>query len=202
MKSRLQRWRVRISIFAAVGALAAAGVSGGRWEQRAPVVATALFSVGLVLVGAATLGRLWCSMYIAGRKTRQVVTEGPYSLCRHPLYFFTLVGLAGAGLCSETLLVPAALLLGFAACYPTVMRREEAELLHDHGEAYAAYAAATPRFLPRFSAFREPGSYTVNPRVFRKHLLNATVFLWAAVALEIMEECRDLGWLPVLWRIY
>jgi protein-S-isoprenylcysteine O-methyltransferase Ste14 len=51
------------------------------WE-RVPVVASVLFALGVVLVGIASIGRLWCTLYIAGRKAETLVTEGPYSICR------------------------------------------------------------------------------------------------------------------------
>jgi protein-S-isoprenylcysteine O-methyltransferase Ste14 len=38
------------------------------------------------------------------------------------------------------------------------MRREESELLQQHGAAFQAYAAAVPLFLPRFAAAKLPGA--------------------------------------------
>ena len=45
----------------------------------------------------------WSSLYIAGRKGRELVTVGPYSTCRNPLYFFSIVGAAGMGAQSGSL---------------------------------------------------------------------------------------------------
>ncbi len=36
-----------------------------------------LFLFGLILVGIATAGRLWCGLYISGRKNSQLVIHGP-----------------------------------------------------------------------------------------------------------------------------
>jgi steroid 5-alpha reductase family enzyme len=161
-----------------------------------------LFMAGLLLVGVATLGRLWCSFYIAGHKTKRLVTEGPYSLMRNPLYFFSLVGFIGVGLTSETLSLPIVLLLVFAAYYPAVIRREEQGLREIHGEAFEKYASSTSCFLPRLAGLTEPDAYDVNPRVFRRHLFDALIFIWCAGLLEVMEELRDLGWVKTLFRIY
>ncbi|MGB4295037.1 MAG: hypothetical protein WBJ16_05340 [Smithellaceae bacterium] len=58
-----------------------------------PFVSSILFLMGAVLVGVASMGRLWCSLYIAGYKAEILVTEGPYSITRNPLYFLVYWGL-------------------------------------------------------------------------------------------------------------
>ena len=69
-------------------------VSESAWEGSAmPFVSSILFLMGAVLVGVASMGRLWCSLYIAGYKTEILVTEGPYSITRNPLYFLVYWGL-------------------------------------------------------------------------------------------------------------
>jgi protein-S-isoprenylcysteine O-methyltransferase Ste14 len=202
MKSRLQKWRIRISVFAGVIFFAFASVTTSRWEEQAPLGSALLFFLGLVLIGLASLGRLWCSLYIAGYKTRRLVTEGPYSLSRNPLYFFSLVGFIGVGLASETLLLPAVLVLAFVSYYPAVIRAEEKKLRAVHSEAYGEYAKSTPCFFPALLKLTEPETYDVNPRVFRRHLLDALLFVWCAGVLELLEKLRDLGWITGLLTTY
>ncbi|MBN8965496.1 MAG: isoprenylcysteine carboxylmethyltransferase family protein [Rhizobiales bacterium] len=52
---------------------------------------------GIVAIVTCILGRTWASLYIGGRKIEQFVTNGPYSVMRNPLYFFSILGAAGAG---------------------------------------------------------------------------------------------------------
>lgn len=163
---------------------------------------TLLFTAGMLLVGVATLGRLWCSLYVAGRKKKELVSEGPYSLSRHPLYFFSLVGFLGVGLCSETLLIPVLLLLAFALYYPHVMRHEETTLRELHGTAFDEYVAATPYFFPRLTGMREPETYVVDVRRFRARMFDALLFVWCVGLLELLEELHKLGWLPTLFTVY
>src|SRR5882672_454668 len=60
---------------------------------------------GFMLVALACLGRIWCSLFIAGHKDEVLVTTGPYALCRHPLYSFSLLGALGLGLTSRSALL-------------------------------------------------------------------------------------------------
>lgn len=199
-KSQRRRLRISIVFGFLVFLFYCLGRSG--WQESWPLVASLLFLIGILLVGVATLGRAWCSLYIAGYKTSTLVMQGPYSISRNPLYFFSAIGVLGVGLCSETLLVPGILLLGFALYYPRVIRQEEEKLLEMHGEAYRAYLASTPRFFPRWSALQEPDHYSVTPRVFRKHLAEGMLFVWIVGVFEIVEALHRLDWVRVYWTIY
>jgi len=57
-----------------------------------------MLAAGILLAGVGALGRLWCSLYIGGRKTHELVSAGPYGWCRNPLYLFSLIGALGVGL--------------------------------------------------------------------------------------------------------
>jgi len=177
-------------------------ISQSAWESRSPLITSVLFLVGVLFVAIASLGRLWCSLYIAGWKTRVLITKGPYSMCRNPLYFFTLIGAIGVGLASERLLIPSILVLCFGLYYPWVIKEEENKLQMLHGERFRAYRRRVPRFFPRFSKLVEPREYVVNPTIFRKHVLSALWFVWLVGILEIIEALHDMGALPVVFKIY
>jgi len=110
------------------------------WEQKR-IISDTFFLIGVILVGIATVGRLWCLLYISGYKTETLITTGPYSACRNPLYFFSLLGGVGVGLASETLTIPLVILIGFALYYPFVIRAEEKKLhrLHDCSMLFGLY---------------------------------------------------------------
>jgi protein-S-isoprenylcysteine O-methyltransferase Ste14 len=149
--------------------------------------------IGFFLLATAVLGRLWCLAFIAGAKNETLITVGPYSIVRNPLYVLNLLGAVGLGLAVEN--PPLALLLGcgFALFYPGVVREEEARLGRLFGADYAAYRAATPRWFPKWSAYREPESWVISPRRFRKGLLGAMWFLWVFMIWEIVEEFELLA---------
>jgi protein-S-isoprenylcysteine O-methyltransferase Ste14 len=162
------------------------------------LVSTMLFLVGLVLVGIATVGRLWCSLYISGHKNSELITTGPYSLSRNPLYFFSLLGFAGIGFASETVSLGVVLALAMLAGYPPVIRREEAVLRERFGAEFEAYCARVPRFLPRLSGYVEPETYTVNPRLFRRTMLDVVWFIWFVGVLEFVEALHEYHYVKPL----
>jgi hypothetical protein len=150
-----------------------------------------LLGFGLLVVAA--LGRLWCLSFISGIKNEVLVTDGPYSVVRNPLYLFNFVGAVGLGLAVENPVLAALLAAGFALFYPGVVRREEAALQEAFGGAYARYRMSTPRWIPRWSGYQEPDQWTINPRRFRRGLLDAMWFLWAFMLWEMVEEIGILN---------
>lgn len=198
----VERWRIPATqVFVAL-LIGLVLFSRSRWSDRSPGVATALFAAGVVLVAVAALGRTWCSMYIAGHKGRVLVTQGPYSVCRHPLYLFSLIGGVGLGLTARSLTVPLILLAGFGTVYSLVVRREEEALHQAFGQAYDDYARATPRFLPKLSLLREPREHVVDPLVFRAHLLSTVWFLWLIALAAVVEALHDAHVLPAALALY
>jgi protein-S-isoprenylcysteine O-methyltransferase Ste14 len=162
------------------------------------LLSTILFLVGLVLVGAATVGRLWCSLYISGHKNAELITAGPYSLSRNPLYFFSLLGFAGIGFASETFSLGLALAAAMLIGYPAVIRQEEAVLRERFGAAFEAYCARVPRFLPKLSGYVEPDTYTVNPRLFRRTMFDVVWFVWFVGILEFVEALHEYHYVTPL----
>lgn len=194
--------RLRIPLSRAfVAALAFVLLFNGSWWARAGLMlGDLLTSLGLVLIGVATVGRLWCNLYIVGYKNRSLLTTGPYSICRNPLYFFSSIGAVGIGCMSESLVVTATIALLFAATYHGVILAEEARLAGLHGERWTRYAAEVPRFWPKLRLLSEPEQYTIHPRLFRRHLGDALWFAWAAALLLLVETLHEAGWLAVWWH--
>ncbi|MBT4137573.1 MAG: isoprenylcysteine carboxylmethyltransferase family protein [Candidatus Latescibacteria bacterium] len=75
----------------------------------------------------------------------QLVTTGPYHLCRHPLYFFgSLIFVAHPQMSHAHLVLTLWLVIYFwMGSYI-----EERRLLHQFGHTYQTYQETTPRFIP------------------------------------------------------
>ena len=202
MKNSIERARIAISRVFAVALIGLILVSGSHWQVDVPLLGSIMFCLGAMLVGVASLGRMWCSLYIAGYKTNKLITEGPYSMTRNPLYFFSFLGAVGIGLVTETFFFTLVMLIGFAIYYPMVIKSEEAKLLKLHSADYDAYFSKTPRFFPNFSALAEPQEYEVKPIIYRKHILDAVWFIWILGVLEILKELRVLDIMPTYFTFY
>lgn len=153
---------------------------------------------GFVLLSAAAFGRLWCLIYIAGRKSQELQTSGPYSIVRNPLYVFSFLGAVGFGLAVENPLLAILLAAAFAVYYPMIVRLEERRLVAVFGPAFGDYCSRTPRWLPDFSRYCEPDSLVVHPAKIRRGILDAMWFLLAFLLWEAVEELRSLALLPIL----
>ncbi len=142
---------------------------------------------GVFLIIACVLGRFWCILYVGRHKNRSVVTDGPYSMTRNPLYFFSTLGAFGVGILFGKLSL--ALLLGggvFLALYLTA-RREAAYLAAEFGPEYAAYAARTPMFVPDPRLFRSEPTILISSAALGRNLRDAFVFLAAIPLAELSE---------------
>lgn len=200
--NRAARWRINLSRLVAIALLVPALFSDSRMELY-PTIEGILFFAGCGFVALATVGRLWCSLYICGYKTNNLITIGPYSLSRNPLYVLSLIGAVGVGMTTETLTVSALILLAFAIYYPSVIRYEESVLRARHPEDFARYCAEVPRFWPRpFRFLVEPAEYAVIPRAFRKAMGSAIWFVLLVGALELAEALREAHVIPTWFQLW
>jgi protein-S-isoprenylcysteine O-methyltransferase Ste14 len=170
--------------------------AGPRWPEDTWRHET-IEGVGVALIVLCILGRTWCSLYIGGRKNQLLITDGPYSVSRNPLYFFSIVGAVGVGAQVGSLVL--ALLCGFIvwAIFLHTVLREEAALGTAFGDDYRAYLATVPRFLPKPSLWRDLATVEVRPRVVLMTFADALVFLAAIPLAEGFEYAQIAGYIPV-----
>ncbi|ALN71848.1 isoprenylcysteine carboxylmethyltransferase family protein [Aureimonas sp. AU20] len=183
------RRKLRIRLAALVSlplVLLASGPWGiASWQREA------MEDLGLVLVFLAILGRSWSTLYIGGRKVRELVTAGPYSVTRNPLYVSSFLAAAGLGAQTASLTITLVLLLCAYAIFLPVVRDEEKALAALHGGAFERYRQMVPRFLPRPSLWRDVGALCVDPGRWRQTVLDALFFL------AFVPVLRGIGWAQV-----
>lgn len=169
--------------------------------QEGSIISSILFLIGLVLVGIATVGRMWCVMYISGYKNSELIMSGPYSMSRNPLYFFSFLGWVGVGLATETFTFGVVFALTFWIVYPHIIQREEEHLRVKFGDAFRDYCGRTPRFVPKPGLFHEPESYVVNPRLFRRAMGDVLWFIWLVGIIEFVEALHEYQFVIPLLRL-
>lgn len=162
----------------------------GRWHETVE-------TIGLAAIVLSIVGRAWCTLYIGGRKKAEIVDRGPYSISRNPLYVFSFIGAFGVGSRSGSLVIAAAFVAAAILVFNLTVRREEAFLLREFGEAYAAYRARTPRFWPRFSLWRDTDELTIRPSLFLLTIRDGLVFLLAIPLFELIDAGQAMHVLGV-----
>ncbi len=183
--------RIRLTQLFYLLVLAAVAASEGR--AMAGGAGLAAQAAGFLLVAAAVLWRLWASLFIAGRKEAELVREGPYARCRHPLYLGSVVAALGIGLTTRSVVLAAALpaVQGVILC--VAAWREELALSSAHGAAWTDYAAAVPAFLPAWTRQRLPDRVDVPPAIYRKAFLDGASFLLLWLLVLLIETQRASG---------
>ncbi len=121
------------------------------------------FLAGLPLVVAGEGLRLWASGYIV--KMEELITAGPFALCRNPLYTGSFLVSAGYfAMCNrlDVWIVGTALFWlfhGGAVVYEERMLRER------YGKQYDDYCASVPRFVPRLRSLSGNGHFSLSQLV-------------------------------------
>lgn len=157
--------------------------------------------IGIVLIVTCILGRTWASLYIGGRKIEELVTVGPFSITRNPLYFFSFVGAAGVG-CQLGSVLMGAICAAFAYVVFLLVVKQEEQLLSDrYGDVYREYLVRVPRFLPKPWLWHDEPTLTIRPPRVLTTFGDALVFLLAVPVAEGFEYFQELGIIPVLLRL-
>lgn len=164
----------------------------------------ALDLLALLSITAACLGRIWCSVFIAGRKDAELVTNGPYALCRHPLYTLSLLGGVGLGLATHSLTLAAATLLVQGVLFSRAAREEERFMTARFDVRYERYREQTPQFWPRRWPTRGwrsfvPETLEIRPLILWKSFVDAGSFVLLYALVNAAVLWRDFAGLPKIF---
>ena len=155
-------------------------------------------TAGLALLVMAVMGRLWSILYIGSKKNEELVTLGPYSMTRNPLYFFSITGLVGIGLVYGSVLLAAVLLVSAVIVFQYTALREAEFLGAKFSARYGEYAARTPLILPRPSLYATSDEITFSVRALTKTLRDCLPFLVLYPLIEGVEYLHAVHGLQTL----
>ncbi len=157
--------------------------------------------LGIMLVSLCALGRLYTSAYLGGFKNDVLVTHGPFSVVRNPLYFFSLLGFTGVAFMTNHVFLMVAVPLGFILLYTALIKREENFLKDKFGAAYDDYMNRVPRLCPRLRGFHVPDQVILNTRFLDKAFKDALWWFAAFPLVEFVEFIQDAGWLRAFFLL-
>ena len=202
VKSGLEKSRIILSKLCVVGFFLGAATIHSNWATGGLASGTFLL-IGLSLALVGCLGRVWCSLFIDGFKTKELVTCGPYSVCRNPLYFFSAVGAIGVAFGSATLAGPVVVSLCFAAYYPAIIKAEERRLVQIHGDSFREYCQNVPAFFPHWGAAKTPETYQIQTRLVMHSMVEATWFVWLTMLVHLLYQLHQrTDFLPTLFNSF
>lgn len=151
--SRAYQYRIPLTAVALVGSWVWVLMTPPWIEEGRPIVWFANAAAWTAFVLGA-LVRIWATIWIGGRKKHTIVDDGPYRVCRNPLYLGTFAMVLGVALFLKS--GAFAVALGFVwfvyVCY--VVPAEERYMRGRFAGAYDDYCRRVPRWIPRFSLFR------------------------------------------------
>lgn len=140
--------------------------------------------------------RIWSTLFIGGHKDKVLTMEGPYSVCRNPLYcgsFFFALSLA----CILKSFTFGIATLAAAFIYlQWVVRSEEHFLKLHFGEDFSKYCQRTPRFWPRWSAHFSPTHVKVDVTRLKKECIRLGRAALIPLTLQALMQLRIAPWWP------
>ena len=183
-------------------------VTSPRWQMHSLPYEIMTFW-GHLFVAGGVLIRIYSSLFIGGRKNEMLITEGPFSVVRNPLYLGSFLAMTGLALLTGSITFTAVLVSAFAIYYRITVKREEIFLNRKFGARYRKYADRVPRWLPERNLWRLPdhgqwkGPREVNVRPYfvLRAALDGSVFFLIVPLLEGLCALREHGVVPTLLNL-
>jgi protein-S-isoprenylcysteine O-methyltransferase Ste14 len=115
----------------------------------------AVFWIGAAITAAVLLFSIWARHHLGNnwsqavtlKKDHELITSGPYSLVRHPIYTGLLLAIVGCAVARGEWRGVLAVVLVFFALWQK-LKLEEKWMRAQFGESYQAYSRRVPALLP------------------------------------------------------
>ena len=154
-----------------------------------PTLLTTIIGLFFTLTGE--MLRIWSVGYVGGSTrattlgaSRDLVTTGPYSYVRNPLYLGNLLISLSICIIANVFWLTPILVIGYLVQYLPIIAVEEAYLLESCGSVYESYQEQVPRFFPQLHAYQSSSTHDFSlTRAFNseKRTLTAIVIVIAAL---------------------
>jgi protein-S-isoprenylcysteine O-methyltransferase Ste14 len=199
-RKRLSRWRASISFFLLIPIGLMVSFSPLPFDLHGwPDVACNVVGWTLFIIGG--FFRWWGTLYVGGRKSEELVTEGAYSICRNPIYLGTFLILMATGVLAESLTFLVASILVAAVYLRITVPCEERRLMRKFPQAFAEYCLRTPRFFPRLSSFQSHELIQVNVKGLRAEFIRSLRWMWVPALVHVASHIRAQEWWPTPFQL-
>lgn len=135
--------------------------------------------------------RIWATLFIGGNKDLRLQTDGPYSVCRNPLYFGSLCFALALACMLKSAVFAVGVVLAFVIYLNFVVRAEEHFLSQRFGEDFQDYCHRTPRFWPRWSSLTSPPHLRVDLKRLRQECIRLGRAALVPILLEVVMSYRS-----------
>lgn len=212
-----------------VDQLSATGDVLFRWRSYMPLLLIPLFALSInddrpptrfaweLVAFAVALGGLLCRALVVGtapegtsaRGTTRpsadvLMTNGAYSMVRHPLYLANTLMWVGCAMISGTWFLPVIVILLSFIYHERIAAREEAFLNGAFGATFQAWTRTVPAMIPNVAGYRPSGVTFQRRKVFMQESHGLFALGTAFLALDTLEDSlrrhafhMDSRWLTV-----
>lgn len=149
------RWRMHLTLAVLLVAWVGVGFSPPFLQNGSLGVILLDYLGWLMFIGGLSL-RFWATRFIGGRKSCEVISYGPYSLTRNPLYVGTFLMILSLACFLKSPSFAVATVIVIAYYDLAVVPLEERFLRQTFGAAYTTYCEGVPRWLPRVGTIYSP----------------------------------------------
>ncbi len=152
--------------------------------------------IGYILVAICALGRVYSTAFLGGHKNKNLITQGPYSVVRNPLYSFSLLGITGIAMMTNHIIIMIVTPLIIGIIYDRLIKREEVFLKEEFGKEYDAYITSTPRLFPKFSNYSVSDDTILYPKMLSRSFSDAIWWFAFFPIIELLEYLQESGIVP------
>lgn len=158
-------------------------------EMACTLTATALFLVGCYW-------RWWATLYISGVKDKKLICQGPYSMCRNPLYFGTFLLTMSVAFALQSVTLAVAMIIVSLYYLGVTIPNEETRLEGWFGDAYREYKREVPRFWPKFSNYHSDENLSIALVGIRAELIRSLRYICIPLVCHALLHLRAHDWWP------
>ena len=156
----------------------------GGWE------ALALDAAAWIFMAAGLAFRLTAILFVGGRKGETLITRGPYSLCRNPLYVGSFLLAVSITLFLHSLTLAGGVVLVALFYLLAVIPSEERQLAGLFPEAWKAFVESVPRVIPKKLVLDGEGRYEVDLHALRNEALRAAGAMTVPILAAVINHFR------------